>query len=404
MARTTNWRKTLVAAAFAGAAIGCEEQVTAPGACPDFCPSDSIQIVDTVLTGIVTSDTSIRGFTDTEDVPIMVLSDSTGYRARGLVRFATVPERWFPIPNDTAGVRVGTIDSVTLQLQLAQRDSTVKNLRVMVVPIPETTDTSATFASTDALFANPVDSVIIPDSVKSGVIVGRITPLVLTPSTTDSLVPAYGLMIRGDSQTIATVLATEFSGGPPRLRIYVHGEAPRDTFRTVFEITPVFDDYVQDPVPPAPVDSLITVGNQPAARAFLRFTLPANIADSATVIRATLLMRYARPAFERPGIQYQIEAAPVIKDFGGKSIVFNDTAAYGFATIVAGDSGTLQLEMANVMRLWRGVDPDSLPRVVVLRNANEGLFIGQVDLFGVGTANPPRLQITYVRPLRFGVP
>jgi hypothetical protein len=96
----------------------------------------------------------------------------------------------------------------------------------------------------------------------------------------------------------------------------------------------------------------------------------------------------------------------VLKDFGAKSIVFPDSSLYGSAIVTAGDSGVVTIEMVNVLRLWRGSNPDSLPRTVVLRNTNEGLLVGEIEAFGAGAGIPraPRLHITYVRPVQFGVP
>ena len=63
MVRTTVWRSAAAAALITAAAFACKEQVTAPGHCPELCLSDSLTVEDTVLTGIVSSDTSLRGCT-----------------------------------------------------------------------------------------------------------------------------------------------------------------------------------------------------------------------------------------------------------------------------------------------------------------------------------------------------
>lgn len=410
MARITSWRSLFVAVAAAAATLGCEEKLTAPGTCPDYCPSDSIEVVDTILTGIVVSDTSLRGFTESHDLPIMQVSNRANARARALIKFQKMPERWF-VGADT--ILVGTIDSVVLEMRMTQRDSMVDTLRFLVHDVPPTAiDSTATFASTDAFFtdATIIDSMPVADSVVVGQ-VRRLLPIpVLTPDPNDSLVPSYGLSLRAETLTVATLQATEavsIGGLPPNVRIYVRGAAPRDTFRTVFSLVPVFDGYVQDPPPAAPTDTTILVGNQPAARAFLHFTIPPFIADTATVVRATLLLNTTRPATGRPTEQFAVEAAPVIRYFVGKSIIFGDANGFGNGLVTTGDSGTISIEMVNVMRLWRGVSIDSLPRIVVLRNADEGQRVGEIEVFGSGAASVadrPRLQITYVRPLRFGVP
>ena len=47
-------------ALMAGIAVGvlaCEVSITTPGSCPEFCPNAAIEIVDTVLTGVLEGDT-----------------------------------------------------------------------------------------------------------------------------------------------------------------------------------------------------------------------------------------------------------------------------------------------------------------------------------------------------------
>ncbi len=408
MARTAAWRSLVAAGALLGA-LACREEITAPGRCPDFCPADSLRLVDTVLTGVVIADTSIRGFTDPRGLPIMVLSDRDSALARAVMRFPSVPRRFFPTQTDTAGVTVdSTADSVVLELRVVQRDTAAREVRVLVYRLPATLDSTADFANTAAYFADSllVDSIPVADSLPEFTTLRRALPVaLLVPQAADSHVVAIGLTIRAAGRTALTVAATDFSGAPPRLKYYVHGVAPRDTFRTVFDLTPTFDTYVQNPVPPPPPAQRIVAGDQPAARAILHFQLPAYIVDSVTVVRSTLLLRTARPVAGRPRERFFVETAPIIRDFGGKSIVFTDTLVYGTGSVTAGDTGSVAIEMARVLRLWRGVPVDSLPRKVVLRNTNEGSSTGQIEVFGhTAGADAPRLHVTFIRPLRFGVP
>ncbi len=407
MARIIAWRSALAAGALL-AVLACREEITAPGRCPQFCPADSLQLVDTVLTGIVIADTSIRGFTEPSGMPIIVLSDRDSALARGIIRFTAMPQKWF-VASDTAGlVPVTPADSVSLELRLVQRDTSARNVRIMVYRLPATIDSTADFANTAAYFDDSllVDSIPVADSLPEITTVRRLLPVArLTPQAADSYVVAVGLLVRATTKTVTTVASADFSGAPARLKYYVHAQAPRDTFRTIFDLTPTFDTYVQNPVPPAPPPARIVVGNQPAARAIVHFQLPAYIVDSVTVVRSTLLMRVSRPVAGRPRELFQVEAAPIIRDFGGKSIVFQDTLVYGTGRVTAGDTGTVTIEMARVLRLWRGIPVDSLPRKVVLRNTNEGASIGEIQTFGhTAGVDAPRLHVTYIRPLRFGVP
>ena len=155
MARTQDWRKALVAALLAGAAFACTEDVAAPGRCPDLCSADSLPVIDTIITGVVIGDTSVRGYTDISQLPILVVANQPLLDARTLIRFAPVPKRWFPSTlQDTGGIRIGTVDSVTLDLRLDARDTTAKNLRILVYHVPgDSLDSTVTYAQALPLFS-----------------------------------------------------------------------------------------------------------------------------------------------------------------------------------------------------------------------------------------------------------
>jgi hypothetical protein len=404
MARTTAWR-SVAAAALAAAVFACKEEVTAPGRCPDLCPGDRLVVVDTVITGVVTTDTSIRGFTSLSDAPILVTSTQSNLEAYAVLRFTALPQMWFPASGDT--VLLGGIDSVALTVRLDARDSNVTNTRLLVYRLPVSVDTSGVFDSVKTFFRDslPIDSIQIPDSVRSGDIRDTMTVASFTPVAADSFRLALGFAVRADSATVAILASGDFTGTPARLRYYVHGAAPRDTVKTSFDLLPIFDTYVQSPEPPPPPAGEIVVGNQPSARSFLKFNIPSYYVDSVTVLRATLFLTPLVAATGFPGETFTIEAQPILRYFGGKSILFQDTSVIGSGAINVGQTTEVGLEVARVLRLWKGIAPDSLPRAVALRTGSELLTFGQLNAAGSSAAaGAPRLQVTFVRPFRFGVP
>jgi len=410
MARTSAWRSAALGAAavLAAAALACRENVTAPGQCPELCPSDSVSVIDTVLTGIVASDTSARGYTRADRGPILVVASRTSLEAHPVIRFQSLPQRWFPVVGDTAGVAVGTIDSVALELRLDDRDTSVHNNRLLVYRLPATVDTTGAFDSVRTFFTDslPFDSIPIDDSLRTGVRLRRLLPIAsVTPQAADSFVVALGLAIRGDSGAVALLAAADFSGAPPILRYYVHGAAPQDTFATALALAPTFDTYVQSPAPPAPAPGQLVIGGQPAARSFLRFAIPRYYVDSVTIIRGTLTLTQTQAASGLPGDTFAIQAQPVLRDFGGKSLIFQDTSVIGRGRLVVGQSGTVSLEVGNILRLWHGINADSLPRMIVLRGSLEDYTLSELVAAGAGGgAAAPQLRISFVRSFRFGVP
>lgn len=411
MARTAAWR-SLGAAATVVAVLACSEQLSAPGQCPELCPGEDIQVVDTVLTGIVASDTSQRGFLDPRNTPILVVSTEDSTRSVAILRFFPRPSRIF-VPSDTTGYPP-RVDSVHLVLRLVVRDTAARNLRVLIYRVPRTIDTATTFSGIQPYFADStlVDSIlvdsILADTATSGTITHRLPPARVEPDSADSGMVALGLDVRADSQTTVTFeTASAQAGAAPHLRYFVTAATappPQDSVRRVLDQTPTFDTFLQAQVPGTPPDSAITVGNLPSARAVVRFILPRAIVDSATVVRATLLLTPLRPATGRPGEQFAIEALAVLRDFSGKSVLLLDEAIRGFGSVTAGATDTIPIEIGPIVRFWRAAG-DSIPRAIILRNLNESVMLGEIQV-GRGTAGvrAPRLRLTYVPRYRFGVP
>lgn len=402
MARTLAWRSA-AAAVLAAGLLACREEITAIGRCPELCPADSLTVVDTVISGIVVSDTSIRGFTRTDRSQVIVTSDRATHTAYGVLRFQRMPQFWL---SGADTIQLGTIDSIGFDVQLAARDTSVDHTRLRLYRLPATVDTSVTFDSVSAIFSGlPLDTIPIADSIGNGALRVLLTVNSWRPVAADSFAVAMGIAVRGDSATAAVLSAIE-SGVTPLLRFYVHGAAPRDTFRTVIVAAPLFDSYVQTPEPAPPPVGSIVIGNQPASRAFLRFNIPSYFVDSVSVVRATLQLTPTRPVRGFPRETYGMVAQPLLRFFGGKSLVFQDTTGLaGRGSILTGDSTTIGIEMVRIIRFWRGIPTDSLPRAIVLRSLAEDISYGEVDVSGSAAgAAAPTLRISYVRPFRFGVP
>ncbi|MFI5213879.1 MAG: hypothetical protein ACHQU8_05010, partial [Gemmatimonadales bacterium] len=192
---------------------------------------------------------------------------------------------------------------------------------------------------------------------------------------------------------------------PAHLKFYVHGAAPNDTVHTVFDLTPVFDTYVATPDPTAIAPHTLVIGNQPAARAFVRFQIPSYYVDTVGVSRATVLLTPTRPARGFPHATFGLEALPILRYYGGKSLLDQDTTLIGKGTVTVGSSAVVSVEIGVILRAWKGTSPDSLPRAVTIRVANETFETGELATFGsTGGASAPKLEISFVRPLKFGVP
>ncbi len=405
MASTAGWRSLAAAAAVLGV-LACTEQLSAPGQCPELCPGEDIQVVDTLLTGIVANDSSFRGYTLPHQTPMLIVSDEDSARSVAVVRMFPRPSRIFRLAGDTVGEAI-RVDSVRMVLRLVARDTAVNNLRVLIYRLPRTlVDSTTTFDTIQPHFtpANLVDSIPVHDDSLAQTLVQLIPPAAVEPDTVDSGIVAIGLDIRADGQTSVTFeTETALIGTPPSLRYHVTS-AVEDSVKRIFTQTPTFDTFVQAVEPGTPPATAITVGNLPSARAVVRFAVPRALVDSTTVVRATLLLTPVRPATGRPGERFDLEAVAILRDFGGKSVILPDLTVRGFGSVVVGSTDTIPIEIGPIVRFWRTAG-DSIPRAIILRNLDERLMLGEIQV-GRGNAGAaaPRLRLTYVPRYRFGVP
>lgn len=409
MARTCALRRVVLAAALAGAGLlGCREDITAPGNCPDLCPAGRVQMADTVLQGVVVSDTSQRGFVSVREASILVLANTDSLKAVGVLRFLPRATYW-TTGTDTTRILPASYDSVTLSLRVSQHDTAAHDVWILVYRAPGSIDSLVTWASVQPLLADSliIDSVRVPDSLSVAAVRALFPDSLIArmePAPEDSGTVAIVLALRAPTQTMISVASVNLTGEPARLRWFARAA---DTSKVhTFDVGPVFDTFVQTPIPPEFDSTALRVGGLPSARALLRFNLPAGLIDSTRIVRASLVLAPVRAARGRPGETFTISARAVIRDFGPKSIFTSDSALHATVQVTAGDTSNVTLEMGHVLRTWRGVSTDSLPRTVLLMIEQEGQSLGEVAFARstAGVAAAPSVRITYIKPYVFGVP
>ncbi len=388
------------------AGLACRENVTAPGSCPSLCPATRMQLVDTVLTGIVAGDSSYRGYFAPYEAPLMPLADLDSLRSIAIIRFGPRDSTWYPATNDTA-VGIGRVDSVKLRFVITGRDTLATQLRIIAYRLPSDFDTGITWQQAQPYLADSLllDTVQVDDTLKAGTIAWPLRAAGIARLTQpDTGVAAVALVVRASRPTALSVGATGSDLGGAYLDWYVHARAPRDSLSHVFSIGTEYDSFLYDP-PEVDPPNAIVAGGLPSARAILRLVLPPEVTDSARLVRATLVLTSTAPAGGLPGQMFRVSARGLVRDLGPKSILFADTSAGGTALVTPGDTGEIHIEVGRLFRAWGTVGGDSLPRVLMLLSEPEGQNLGQVTV-GRATAGAaaPRLRVTYVRPYQFGVP
>ncbi len=416
----TGRRLALIGVALLVAA--CVERLTAPGQCPDFCPSGQITIVDTLLTSSINRDSSYRGYVLAPEATLMLAAHIPGATdtldSRPIFRINGYGGRLVLSATDTGAI-LGA-DSARLKLVVLRRDTATHNLRLQFYRLPITIDTSTTFGSVagpftdslvrtvniDTLLAQPGrkdpvtgDSVVSDDTVSHQLVVSlKLDSAAARYVPTDSGTVAYGIRVAADSLASLAI-------GEGTLGLALQWYLRVDSLGTTVARTPVslgarFASFVFAPSP-APLDSTLAVGGVPSARSLLRVAFPKFISDSSQIIRGTLFLVPAVAARGAPADSFVIEARTVFADFGGKSPI--DTRLGDTTVIHVGATDTVKIEVTNLLQLWAA--DSTHPRVFVLRPQAEAQFFGEIRFYpSLAAAFRPTLQVTFVRRFPFGVP
>lgn len=388
-------------------ALACTEQTTAPAACPEFCLSTEVVLVDTVMNSVVVRDSSFRGYVLAHrGVTMQVASPGGTVESRGLIEFRRFSEE---ILFDTAQAEtrpVAALDSFRLTLRMRDRNELVPGLEVVVYRLPVGLDSTATFASTAAAFdpANVIGSVPVADTLTPDSVNIIIDGSAFPTFAADSQRVAIGVAIRGSAPTFASFGTDEANSGAT-LRRFARVDSAGTLVERSDQQQVAFDTFVRT-APTAAGDTALVVGETPSARALLRFDLPSLIIDSSDIVKATLLLVPVGAARGAPGDTFNLQANGLGADFGPKSPVViilpsagaDSTALLG-ASVPVGSTDTVAIDVTTVIRNWQANDR---PHSMMLRVSTEGGTLG--GLLFASSRHPtlrPALQITFVTPFDF---
>lgn len=411
-------RATLIGGVLLAAA--CVERVSAPGYCPSFCPSGQIQIVDTVLTSVISRDSSFRGYVPAQHAPLLLAADLPGVvDGRAIFRINGYGQRYLVAAGDTGTIL--SADSARLQLTLSRRDTGAHNLSVAFYRLPITIDSTTTFAGlagpfTDSLIRRVNIDTLLARPGRKDTITGdsavvdtlnHVVVLHLKFDTaaaryvgTDSGTVAYGIRVSADSlASIAIAKAT--LAWQWYLRVDSVGTP---VARKPGSLGAAFASFVFDPPPPPP-DSTLAVGGVPSARSILRVAFPHFIRDSSQIIRGTLTLVPVAPVQGAPSDSFVVEAQTVYTDVGAKSPVITDATRTDTAVIHRGTSDTVQIEVTNLLQFWASDTTRATTLVLRVRADQEATSFSQIRFYpSAAQAFRPALRITFVRRFPFGAP
>lgn len=388
--------RRLLAGVLLLGALGCEETLTVPGGCPEFCPGGRPQLRDTVIVATPGSDSTFTGYAGRAEVLSLLVADAQdGVAARA----------WYQFPPRADSLTVAdslrpyTVDSIALQVTLLARDTTVKDLRLRFHAVPLGYDTTATLEQLTAAMtaASLIDSVSVADTLKSGavrlVLKGETIARLVIPAA-DSGRLAIGVSV-GAARATGVRLGSILGGGPASFVTYGRVNVP-DTAqqRQTITLTSETSGYAATGVSAVEDPDLLYVGRVPTARGLVRFDVPRRILDSADIVRATLELTPFQPLTGLVGDPTLLEARAITADIGAKS-----TPAFALRTATTlPPSGTapVAIDLLAIVLNWRGAS--TLPQALLVSMSPEGSSFHQPVFGTTRKGEAPRLRITYLVP------
>ncbi len=391
-------------ALIGGIAVGvlaCEASITAPGSCPEFCPNAVIELVDTVLTGVLEGDTSFTGYVEANRANAMqVAGGGAGVESRGVIFFTRFGDS--AAVDSTARGLVVRQDSFQLDIVLLSRSPDVTGLQITVHRINPSANPQGDFTELAPFFEDStiIGIIAIPDTVTADT-VSAIIPCDAFPDfEANENQVALGLSLRGTTPAFANFSTRETTLGALLTR-YILVESGVDSVERSEISLSEFDAFVDTDLPGPPAGALL-VGGTPSARTFLRVNLPPVIVDSSEIVRATLLFVLVEPVLGAPTDTFLVVAEGLGADFGAKSPILPTPDTLLVRTAVGvGSTDTVSIDISSLLVLWQNF-PTRIRSLVVHLDLEAG---SPAQLRLESTRMPgmePALRVTYVPPFRFG--
>ncbi len=421
---TPGWPKGVQrrASVFAAALLiaACKEDLIGGAACPSLCPGTQIVVTDTVLNA-VTLDTVIANVNPLGSEPAMLLaSRGDTLDTRIVLRFDSLPTRITRNGGDSA---ISAIDSAYLLLRLDSDETKVTApVRIDLYDV----DTTASDTSTAAILAlfrpdrliggTTIDTTAVKDSMKVYFSNARLLSKITGPArlrvglravTTGRATLSIG---SANGQAAATLLFDPVPSdtGIKHLTVSLRSNTPTGNTELQSDLA---DYFVVAKGPPAPPAGVLALGGLPARRTFLRFDVPARILDSATVLRASLLLtqlpnRFLDPRDSVLVLPLVVTAGEEVKDFARAATLLS-VFPVDTVRMAPGDSGLRTIEVAAALRQWTTANnPFKQQRAIVLRSSGEGFSPFEAYFYSLeAPANVrPRLRVSYSLRTSFGIP
>ena len=399
----------------------CSENLDSSGVCSVLCPPVGGNVQNVILDAVLL-DTTVQSLSGLGTEPALFLaSRGDTLDTRAIIRYDSLPLTFTPT-NDTARP-ITTVDSAFILLHIDTLS--IKGTGPLTIEAydVDTTASDTSIAAVLALFRPDrfISSQAFIRADLKDTLRYYISNAAVLAKIQSNAPLRIGLRTVAPGSSQIRIISTE-GGAPPTLSF----RATPDTTTalplvlTPFSRTPTgeaiiaynLSDYTaiaKGPTPGSP--SNLDVGGLPPRRVYLQFSIPLSIIDSATVVRATLLLNQLPNGLLDPADTVLILPSLVL---AGKSVTDPTKAAQIVADIpvdtvkiTPGGSGVKEIELAGAFPIWRTQSPDTVPRAIVLKALNEGnspLEIRFSSSEEALVALRPRLRISYTTRVPLGIP
>ncbi len=398
----------------------CTEKLDSSGVCGILCPPVGGE-VQNITIDAVTFDTTVQGLSGLGAEPALLLATrGDTLDARVIVRFDTLPSE-YQIPAGTVAP-ITFVDSVTLRVIVDTLS--IKGTDPLTIEAYDVDTTVINDISTAAVLA-----LFRPDRLLS-------SQTFTTAELKDTLriaIPSAHVLTRIENKqplriglravstgSVQFVMPSTEVGAPTHLRFRVSADTTVQPLAVPpLSATPTDDEIVKRNLrdytvfarrPPPGDPSEIQLGGIPPRRGYMRFDIPANLLDSSTVIRATLLLnQIPNPLLDPTDSVLVIPlvgvAGVAVEDPTKAAQIFTDVGLDTLRTR-AGDSGLKLVELGRAFVVWRSLKPAETPHAIVLRTQSEGRSPLEVRFSSLEAAPNlrPRLRISYTSDVPLGLP
>jgi hypothetical protein len=400
--------------AVAGA---CSEILDTSAGCPDLC-SNQEGLIETITIDPVVLDTSVSAATGLgTELSLLLATRGDTVDSRAVIRFDSIPARYLKSPTDTQ--QIVSVDSARLRLRLDTIGAKLPG-PIVIEAYDVDTDAPDTLTSAVAALFTPerliASKTFATADIKDSISIEIPGPTIVAKKGQRLRI---GLRALGQGSLQLRIFSVE-AGGAAQL----YFRADKDTAVKPIALAPYsktpanqatvafsLSDYtllVKGP-PPGPPEAL-NVGGLPARRVYMRFDVPKFIADTAQIVRATLLLTQRPDRTAEPNDTVRILAnvslaAKSVTDLARAAQITAGTTLDTLGLSPA-DSGLKALEVAQVIALWRAQNPDQTPRALILVSTTEGRTPVQAVFFSIEAAPElrPRLRISYSTRKSRGLP